>query len=57
MLEAENAQRIAEPGTYEVATEQQRAAAAEEALNPSLDDSEYQIWAEPEGAAEVSWQL
>lgn len=42
-VEAENAQRIAEPGTYEVATEQQRAAAAEEALNPSLDDSEYQI--------------
>lgn len=42
-VEAENAQRIAEPGTYEVATEQQRAAAAEEALNPSLDDSEYQL--------------
>lgn len=42
-VEAENAQRIAEPGTYEVATEQQRAAAAEEALNPSLDDSEYQF--------------
>ena len=40
---AENAQRIIEPGTYEVATEQQRAAAAEEALNPSLDDSEYQF--------------
>lgn len=42
-VEAENAQRIIEPGTYEVATEQQRAAAAEEALNPSLDDSEYQF--------------
>ena len=42
-VEAENAQRIAEPDTYEVATEQQRAAAAEEALNPSLDDSEYQF--------------
>ena len=42
-VEAENAQRIAEPGTYEVASEQQRAAAAEEALSPSLDDSEYQI--------------
>lgn len=42
-VEAENAQRIAEPGTYEVASEQQRAAAAEEALNPSLDDSEYQF--------------
>lgn len=42
-VEAENAQRIAEPGTYEVATEQQRADAAEEALNPSLDDSEYQF--------------
>lgn len=42
-VEAENAQRIAEPGTYDVASEQQRAAAAEEALNPSLDDSEYQI--------------
>lgn len=42
-VEAENAQRIAEPGTYEVASEQQRAAAAEEALNPSLDDSEYQL--------------
>lgn len=42
-VEAENAQRIAEPGTYEVATEQQRAAAAEEALNPSLDDSEYRF--------------
>lgn len=42
-VEAENAPRIAEPGTYEVATEQQRAAAAEEALNPSLDDSEYQF--------------
>ena len=42
-VEAENAQRIAEPGTYDVASEQQRAAAAEEALNPSLDDSEYQF--------------
>lgn len=42
-VESENAQRIAEPGTYEVASEQQRAAAAEEALNPSLDDSEYQL--------------
>lgn len=42
-VEAENAQRIAEPGTYEMASEQQRAAAAEEALNPSLDDSEYQL--------------
>lgn len=42
-VEAENAQRIAEPGTYEVATEQQRAAAAEEALSPSLDDSEYRF--------------
>ena len=42
-VEAGNAQRIAEPGTYEVATEQQRADAAEEALNPSLDDSEYQF--------------
>lgn len=42
-VEAENAQRIAELGTYEVATEQQRAAAAEEALSPSLDDSEYQF--------------
>lgn len=42
-VEAENAQRIAEPGTYDVASEQQRAAAAEEALNPSLDDSEYQL--------------
>lgn len=42
-VEAENAQRIAEPGTYDVANEQQRAAAAEEALNPSLDDSEYQL--------------
>ncbi|RHV77128.1 hypothetical protein DXB06_00680 [Butyricicoccus sp. OF13-6] len=42
-VEAENAQRIAEPGTYEVASEQQRAAAAEEALNPSLDDSEYRF--------------
>lgn len=42
-VEAENAQRIAEPGTYEVASEQQRAAAAEEALSPSLDDSEYQL--------------
>lgn len=42
-VEAENAQRIAEPGTYEVANEQQRAAAAEEALNPSLDDSEYRF--------------
>lgn len=42
-VEAENAQRIAEPGTYEVANEQQRAAAAEVALNPSLDDSEYQL--------------
>lgn len=42
-VEAENAQRIAEPGTYEVASEQQRAAAAEEALNPSLDDLEYQL--------------
>ena len=42
-VEAENAQRIAEPGTYEVASEKQRAAAAEEALNPSLDDSEYQL--------------
>lgn len=42
-VEAENAQRIIEPGTYEVATEQQRAAAAEEALNPSLDDSEYRF--------------
>lgn len=27
-VEAENAQRIAEPGTYEIASEQQRAAAA-----------------------------
>lgn len=42
-VEAENAQRIAGPGTYEVASEQQRAAAAEEALSPSLDDSEYQF--------------
>lgn len=42
-VEAENAQRIAEPGTYDVASEQQRAAAAEEALNPSLEDSEYQL--------------
>lgn len=42
-VEAENAQRIAEPGTYDVASEQQRAAAAEEALNPSLDDSEYRF--------------
>ena len=42
-VEAENAQRIAEPGTYELASEQQRAAAAEEALNPSLDDSEYRF--------------
>lgn len=42
-VEAENAQRIAEPGTYEVASAQQRAAAAEEALSPSLDDSEYQF--------------
>lgn len=42
-VEAENAQRIAEPGTYEVASEQQRAAAAEEVLSPSLDDSEYQF--------------
>lgn len=42
-VEAENAQRIAEPGTYDVASEQQRAAAAEDALNPSLDDSEYQL--------------
>lgn len=42
-VEAENAQRIAEPGTYDVASEQQRAAAAEEALNSSLDDSEYQL--------------
>lgn len=42
-VEAENAQRIAEPGTYEVASEQQRAAAAEEALSPSLDDSEYRF--------------
>lgn len=42
-VEAENAQRIAEPGTYEVASEQQRVAAAEEALNPSLDDSEYRF--------------
>lgn len=42
-VEVENAQRIAEPGTYEVASEQQRAAAAEEALSPSLDDSEYQF--------------
>lgn len=42
-VEAENAQRIAEPGTYEVASEQQRAAAAEEALSPSLEDSEYQF--------------
>lgn len=42
-VEAENAQRIAEPGTYDVASEQQRAAAAEEALSPSLDDSEYQF--------------
>lgn len=42
-VEAENAQRIAEPGTYEMASEQQRAAAAEEALSPSLDDSEYQF--------------
>lgn len=42
-VEAENAQRIAEPGTYDVASEQQCAAAAEEALNPSLDDSEYQL--------------
>lgn len=42
-VEAENAQRIAEPGTYEVASEQQRAAAADEALSPSLDDSEYQF--------------
>ena len=42
-VEAENTQRIAEPGTYDVASEQQRAAAAEEALNPSLDDSEYQL--------------
>lgn len=42
-VEAENAQRIAESGTYDVASEQQRAAAAEEALSPSLDDSEYQF--------------
>lgn len=42
-VEAENAQRIAEPGTYDVASEQQRAAAAEEALSPSLDDSEFQF--------------
>lgn len=42
-VEAENAQRIAEPGTYEVASEQQRPAAAEEALSPSLEDSEYQF--------------
>lgn len=42
-VEAENAQRIAEPGTYDVASEQQRAAAAEEALSPSLEDSEYQF--------------
>lgn len=42
-VEAENAQRIADPGTYEVASEQQRSAAAEEALNPSLDDSEYRF--------------
>ena len=42
-VEAENAQRIAEPGTYEVASEQQRAAAAEETLSPSLDDSEYRF--------------
>lgn len=42
-VEAENTQRIAEPGTYELASEQQRAAAAEEALSPSLDDSEYQF--------------
>lgn len=42
-VEAENAQRIAEPGTYDVASEQQRAAAVEEALNPSLDDSEFQL--------------
>lgn len=42
-VEAENVQWIAEPGTYEVASEQQRAAAAEEALSPSLEDSEYQF--------------
>lgn len=50
-VEAENAQRIAEPGTYEVASEQQRAAAAEEALSPSLDDSEYQFVQNPKEQA------
>lgn len=51
-VEAENAQRIAEPGTYDVASEQQRAAAAEEALNPSLDDSEYQLGYEQQSQPE-----
>lgn len=56
-VEAENAQRIAEPGTYEVASEQQRAAAAEEALNPSLDDSEYQLEYEQQSQPEQAKPL
>lgn len=36
---ADNLQRIAEEGSYRTATEAERAAAAEEALTPSLDDS------------------
>ena len=56
-VEAENAQRIAEPGTYDVASEQQRAAAAEEALNPSLDDSEYQLEYEQQSQPEQAKPL
>lgn len=49
-VEADDAMKIADRADYEVANEQQRAAAAEEALSPSLDDSGYrktaQAWAE-----------
>ena len=42
-VEPDDAMKIADRADYEVANEQQRAAAAEEALSPSLDDSEYQL--------------
>ena len=42
-VEADDAMKIADRADYEIANEQQRAAAAEEALSPSLDDSEYQF--------------
>ena len=51
-VEPDDAMKIANRADYEVANEQQRAAAAEEALSPSLDDSEYQLECEQQSQPE-----